>query len=131
MVRRLLLISENSRHAETLHQTLSDMEFEVMHVDACDIGKVSIPFCSLAVLNMHTLRLEPVIDTLRKSGCASKLLALVPFHINDWEARLVEAGADDVLSLPVTRTRLEVTLHNLLKLYILERAGMVAYDMAV
>jgi DNA-binding response OmpR family regulator len=120
---KLLLLSENPSESDSLRQALQHMKFDVLHMDIREFEKLGVPLCAIIILHIEPLRMEDMLRRLRHRNQSWKLLALLPFYVKGWEIRLVDAGADDMLILPVSQGRLEVTLHNLLKLYVLERAA--------
>jgi DNA-binding response OmpR family regulator len=121
---RILMLYENRRHAAALERLLAGLHYEVVALRAPDVEKQAVAFCPLAVLEMPLAQMEPMLALLQARRVASKILALLPFEAHGGERRLVDAGADDVLTLPVTAQRLEITLRTMPRLYHLEKAGV-------
>lgn len=124
MAHRLFLYCEHNRHMQALQPLLQDLNFEVVAAPQAWLENAgsAVPFCPLAVVAAGIHGMEPAIVELRRRKLASKMLAMVPFELQGLEAHLMGIGADDVLLFPVSRARLEITLHNLLRLHFLERA---------
>ncbi len=126
MTERLLLLSDNAVHREALTHLLGGLDYQVLALSPTGIEENTLPRCTLAVLDMPTVKLGPAISVLKVRCPAPKLLVLVPFDVQGVEMRLRHMGADDVLALPVTRPRLEMTLINLHRIYALENGAKAA-----
>lgn len=120
-MQKMLLLADHPRHAESLRRIFHALAFEVASAVTHHGGEA--PGYVLAVIKMPMPRMESAIIDLKRRGVASKLLALVPLDGDSFETRLSMLGADDVLVFPVTRARLELTVQNLMRIYMLERAG--------
>lgn len=122
---KMLLLADHPRHAESLRRIFHALAFEV--AGAITHHGSAAPAYALAVVKMPLLRMGSALIDLKRRSVASKLLALVPLDGESFETRLSMLGADDVLVFPVTRARLELTVQNLMRIYLLERAGNAAH----
>lgn len=119
----VLVVSEDMHRREALRSALRALGFEVLSKPVSSVKLGDLPPCAVALVEVRCAKSRHLLHTLSTRSKVSKLLALLPFGA-DVEAReLMAEGVDDVLCGPFSSVRLEISLRNLLRLHVLERAG--------
>lgn len=126
MNNKLLLVFESTEQCRIIQRALEALDYHVCSIPADELVGIPVSSRPLAVVQTSAERQQEIISRLRQRRMASKILCLVPFVGQGIEMKLISAGADDVLTLPITRSRLEATIHNLMRLHQLEGSAHIS-----